>query len=827
MSEAPEPRTIELDRDVLKFVAAVLGLGGILVGLVALVSVGGFTDNLVAQIALGVGVIGILGFILLDPQALQAALTGRRARYASNSVLMSIAFAAILVIGFVILLDLEDQFDWMTVDLTEDQQFALSEQTLDILQSLDEPVHVYGFYTNRQSSIQDDAEIWLREYQQHSNGMLTFEFVDPEVQPGLASQLSVTRSGALILEQGDRTAEASLADERNLTGALIRVVSGETNQLYTLTGHGERSAEQFDDFSLQRASDTLERENYAVTPFNLIETATVPDDADVVVVAGPTTQFRAEEVEALDAYLQAGGAVMVLLEPNAATGIRTSGVQDVVFSPDGGTLAMASADDTGTLWDASSGRSLATLEGHSGDVLGIAFSPDGETVATASGDATVRLWSTNGDLLTTLQGHQASVRRIAWSPDGSLLASAGLDQAIILWDVESGEAQQVLTSQTPPLDVAFSPEGKLVAASYDDGSVRLWDVTGQEITNQRPHVGQAVSVAFSPDGETLLSSGLDGSVGILDVGRGVANPREPYPGFPVTDVSFLDDDTVIMALADGRVAVWDASLTSEQYTLQTEHSDVIWEVAVSPDGDTIATGGGNTVEIWSLSEQERLNTLVGDSAGDPLVNYLENEWGILVNDDLVVDVSPGNPFDEFSPVSFAYGISPITEPLATAQLPTFFTAARSLTISEQPPASVNLTELVLTSGNSWGETDLADLAVGTAPDETDNPGPLALAVSAENLESGARVVVVGDVDFAANASLQNESFGNLDLFVNTVNWLAEEEEFINIQPRSTTRSFTPLPGPLFVLTILASCALVPAILLGAGLLVWLQRRSMT
>jgi len=822
MNDAPE-KVVEIDRGVAKLVAAVLGIGGILVGVVGFTAVGSLADNLVAQIGLGVGAFGVLAYVLLDPPAVQAALTGRRARYASNSLLMSVAFVAILVLGFVVLMDLEEKVDFLTVDLTEDQQFSLSEQTLDLLAELEEPVHVIGFYTDWQGVLKDDAETWLKEYQFNSEGMLTYEFVDPELRPGEAAQYGATRPGVMVFTQGERTAEATLADERNMTGALIRVLGGEPKRLYALTGHGERSLEEFGDFSLQQAADTLRRENFEIETLNLFASGAVPDDADLVVIAGPTTQFRPQEVEALQAYLDAGGSAMIMMEPSATTGIRTSGVQDVAFSPDGGLLVTASADDTAKVWDAASLQETATLEGHGSDVQSAVFSPDGSQIATAGGDATVRLWETNGSEVAVLEGHQSTVWRVAWSPDGDRLASAGLDQAVIVWNAESGEAEQVLAGQSLVLDVAFSPDGTLVGAAFEDGSVRVWDTNGVEIANQRPHVGQSMAVAFSPDGSRLLSAAFDGTVGVLDVESGVATTHELYPDLALTDVTFAGEELVLVAAVDLTVRAWDADLESEQFALATEQTDFIWQVSVAPDGDTVAVASGDgSVELWSLAKRERLDTLRGHASGDPLLSYLADSWGLTVNDDLVVD--PGGLFDEFTPVSFAYDtFSPITEPLARAQLPTFFTAARSIGAVETPPENVEVVPLVLTSNQGWGETNQAGVV---QPDEADNPGPVAIVASAENMMTGARLLVVGDVDFAANASLQQESFGNLDLFVNAANWLAEAEELINIQPRSSTfRSFSPLPGPLYVLVILLSLCFVPAIVLAVGAGVWMQRRS--
>ena len=63
------------------------------------------------------------------------------------------------------------------------------------------------------------------------------------------------------------------------------------------------------------------------------------------------------------------------------------------FSPDGKTVASASADKIVKIWDIATGKPIQTLEGHQGEVHSVVFSPDGKTIASASWDNTVKLWN--------------------------------------------------------------------------------------------------------------------------------------------------------------------------------------------------------------------------------------------------------------------------------------------------------------------------------------------------------------------------------------------------------------------------------------------------
>ncbi|MEH1869508.1 MAG: AAA-like domain-containing protein, partial [Nostoc sp.] len=136
-------------------------------------------------------------------------------------------------------------------------------------------------------------------------------------------------------------------------------------------------------------------------------------------------------------------------------------VYSVVFSPDGKTLASASADTTIKLWNRDTGKEISPLTGHSNLVNSVVFSPDGKTLASASADNTIKLWNRDtGKEISTLTGHSNEVRSVVFSPDGKTLASASRDNTIKLWNRDTGKEISTLTGHSNEVrSVVFSPDG--------------------------------------------------------------------------------------------------------------------------------------------------------------------------------------------------------------------------------------------------------------------------------------------------------------------------------------------------------------------------------
>ena len=201
-------------------------------------------------------------------------------------------------------------------------------------------------------------------------------------------------------------------------------------------------------------------------------------------------------------------------------------------------------------------------------------------------------------------------------------------------------------------------------------------------------------------------------------------------------------------------------------------------------------------------------------------------WGMGYGDDVIVDPERALfGMDPFSPVVDRFSFSEITRDLPGVVIST----ARSVTRTVEQLENLSLLALVESSEGSWGETDFEALRRQEALYDAneDSAGPLAMVMSAEVYQGtgdavGTRLVVFGDSDFAANSSLMMG--GNADLFLNSVNWLAEEEELISIRPKPpVSRMLVLLPGQVRFL-LLSSVILLPAAVLVIGAAVWWRRR---
>ncbi len=237
-------------------------------------------------------------YLYLRFALVRSAMTSRTARYGSNAVVLAIAF-----IGIVGLLNFLGARYHYRYDSTANQQFTLSQKTVQVLQGLKEPVQAIAFYTAlTEQGTRNEIEGRLREYAQ-INSQFSYRFVDPQAEPQIADDYKVLYDQTVVFERGKRRENAFATDEQSLTNAIFKVSQDTQPTVYFTTGHGEHSPDDTGDNGYSVLKEPLEQENYKVQVIDLKTlTDTLPSDMSMLVIAGPRTPFDPQEVTRIKEY---------------------------------------------------------------------------------------------------------------------------------------------------------------------------------------------------------------------------------------------------------------------------------------------------------------------------------------------------------------------------------------------------------------------------------------------------------------------------------------------------------------------------------------------
>lgn len=230
---------------------------------------------------------------------------GRNVKYGSIA-----ASSVVLVLGILIALNWISSRQHKRWDLTAGGQFSLSDQTKQIVSGLKEPLVIRAFYTGQSAQYRDR----LAEYAYLSTQVST-EFVDAERSPIEAQKYAITTVPTIILEYGGRSERANGVEEQALTNALKKVIEGKPKKAYFVQGHGEHDPTSSDPTGYSGIGDALKTDNFDVQKLTIAQEGKVPDDATIVVVAGPKADFLAPELDALKAYLKRGGKLALMIDP--------------------------------------------------------------------------------------------------------------------------------------------------------------------------------------------------------------------------------------------------------------------------------------------------------------------------------------------------------------------------------------------------------------------------------------------------------------------------------------------------------------------------------
>lgn len=372
-------------------------------------------------------------------------------------------------------------------------------------------------------------------------------------------------------------------------------------------------------------------------------------------------------------YVETADAVLV----PAAERLHTLDVFDIsastelsaaVISQDGRRVYTGSFNGTLNVWDTTTGALIRSLERQSGAIIALALAPDEENVIVALNDqslfvldgttgafvrampstynyiseldvspdgrmllsggrnGTLYLWDiATGTLIRRFTGHNSEILSQAFSVDGRLIVSTANEPTARLWNVSTGEMVQSFTQDFTGVDiVTLSPDNRYVlSGSIINGALRLWDVeTGAIIRQFGDGVSVAAPLIFSPDGRQVLAGAGGSGLRLWDVETGTMLRAFEGHSAGLIAAAFKPNGTsAISASSDGSLRAWNLNFDTRSHYLLTGSMGPVLCVAVSPDGQTMLSGGVDTIRLWDVRTSTVIRTLDGHVAPIFKVSY--------------------------------------------------------------------------------------------------------------------------------------------------------------------------------------------------------------
>lgn len=263
------------------------------------------------QYAAYAGLLCILVYLVAQWRESATGANARQTKMGTMSAVSVLAMLAILVAVNYIATQKNKRWD-----LTANQVFSLSEQTVKLLKGLDAPAKLTVF---DQAAAFDRFRDRLEEFS-YQTGQLSIEYVDIDRQPARAKAANVTQTGTMVLEYKGRVERITNLEEQDIANAFIKATTGAERKVYFVQGHGEKDPASSDRTGYSAVADALKGDNYGFEKLVLAQSPTVPDDATAVVIAGPVTDFFPGEIDGLKKYLAKGGKVMAMIDPPEKAG---------------------------------------------------------------------------------------------------------------------------------------------------------------------------------------------------------------------------------------------------------------------------------------------------------------------------------------------------------------------------------------------------------------------------------------------------------------------------------------------------------------------------
>jgi ABC-type uncharacterized transport system involved in gliding motility auxiliary subunit len=238
----------------------------------------------------------------LSPSFLHA----RQTRYAAYAVTYTLIIVAVLTTINI----LADRYN-KSYDATSNKRYSLSDQTVKIVKGLKQDATItYYAQSIRFSEGRDQLELYA-----NLSPKVHVKYVDPDKDPQSARAAGIKNYGSTVVQVGANKNEAQSLTEEGITGAFIRDLKNTTRNVCFVTGSGEHQIDNSDRSGYSRFKDLLGKEEYTTKSISLLQSAEIPADCTVLVVAGPNGDYLEPQVDAIKKYVEGGGRALLLLDP--------------------------------------------------------------------------------------------------------------------------------------------------------------------------------------------------------------------------------------------------------------------------------------------------------------------------------------------------------------------------------------------------------------------------------------------------------------------------------------------------------------------------------
>jgi ABC-type uncharacterized transport system involved in gliding motility auxiliary subunit len=236
----------------------------------------------------------------------------RNARYGAIA-----SVSVLVVLGILIAVNYVSAKQNKRWDLTSNRQYTLSEQTVKLLRELKTPVKFVVFETDAEV---DRIRVRLNEYA-YQSGQVSVEYIDPDKRPVPAKEYEIQSYGTVVVEHMGRrervvVPQGQAPPEQDLTSALVKVLNPTEKRVYFLAGHGEKDPTVTERGGYSSIIDSLRQDNFQWEKLIIAQTNSIPDNATVLILAGPKTDLLEGEAALIRQYLSdRNGKLLVLLDP--------------------------------------------------------------------------------------------------------------------------------------------------------------------------------------------------------------------------------------------------------------------------------------------------------------------------------------------------------------------------------------------------------------------------------------------------------------------------------------------------------------------------------